>query len=114
MESSPLQSKGSPKLIAAAYILVWAVAGAHEWRQTGLGKPPEVVAANDEWRSENDQLGRFIEECRVVSDSLSGRARPMYERHRQWAEGAGENATAETLFGTRFRSLSSRRRDCWQ
>jgi len=92
------------KLLAEAEgILAWAVAGAREWRQNGLGKPPEVVAANDDWRSENDQLGRFVEDCCVVSESLGGKARPLYECYRQWAEGAGENAITETLFGRRLK-----------
>jgi putative DNA primase/helicase len=92
------------KLLAEAEgILAWAAQGARLWRQQGLGKPPEVVAANDDWRSENDQLGRFIEECCVVSESLAGKARPLYERYRQWAEGGGENAITETLFGRRLK-----------
>jgi putative DNA primase/helicase len=84
-------------------ILAWAVEGAKLWRQHGLGKPPEVVAANDDWRAENDQLGRFVEECCVVADSFSGKARQLYERYRAWAEGAGENAITETLFGRRLK-----------
>jgi putative DNA primase/helicase len=92
------------KLLAEAEgILAWAVQGANLWSQQGLGKPPEVVAANDEWRSENDQLARFIEECCVVSESLAGKARPLYECYRQWAEGAGETAITETLFGRRLK-----------
>ena len=31
-------------------------------------KPPEVEAANNQWRSEVDQLGRFIEERCVVAE----------------------------------------------
>lgn len=97
--------KGLPrKLVAEAEgILAWAVEGAKMWRQHGLGKPPEVVAANDDWRAENDQLGRFIEECCVVADSFSGKARQLYECYRTWAEGAGENTITETLFGRRLK-----------
>ncbi len=92
------------KLLAEAEgILAWAVEGAKLWWRDGLGKPPEVVAANDEWRAENDQLGRFIEECCVVADSFSGKARQLYECYRTWAEGAGENAITETLFGRRLK-----------
>ena len=83
-------------------ILAWAVEGAKEWRRIGLGRPTEVAAANEVWRAENDQLGRFIEECCVVADSASGRARPIYECYRQWADGAGENAITETDFGKRL------------
>jgi putative DNA primase/helicase len=84
-------------------ILAWAVQGARFWSEQGLGKPPEVASANDDWRSENDQLGRFIEECCVVSESLKCRARPLYESYRRWIEGAGESAISETLFGTRLK-----------
>ena len=92
------------KLLAEAEgILAWAVEGAKLWRLVGLQKPPEVSAANDDWRSENDQFGRFVEECCVVADCASAKARPLYEAYRAWAEGAGEHAVTETLFGTRLR-----------
>lgn len=97
--------KGLPrKLLAEAEgILAWAVEGAKEWRRVGLDKPAEIAAANDDWKAENDQLGRFIVECCAVADSFSGKARPLYECYRQWAEGAGENAISETLFGKRLK-----------
>jgi putative DNA primase/helicase len=92
------------KLLAEAEgILAWAVEGALEWRRDGLGKPPEVAAANDDWKAENDQLGRFVEDCCVVSDSFSGKARPLYMCYREWAEGAGEAAITETKFGKRLK-----------
>jgi len=92
------------KLLAEAEgILAWAVEGALEWRRNGLGKPPEVTAANDDWKAENDQLGRFIEDCCVVGSSFSSRARPLYLCYRQWAEGAGEPAITETMFGRRLK-----------
>ena len=88
------------KLLAEAEgILAWAVEGAREWRRIGLDKPSEIAAANDDWKAENDQLGRFIEECRVVADSFSTRARPLYECYRQWAEGAGDRAIKDGTLG---------------
>lgn len=93
------------KLLAEAEgILAWAVAGALAWRRNGLGKPPEVSAANDDWKAENDQLGRFIEDCCVMNASLGGRARALYTAYRSWAEDAGESAVTETMFGRRLRS----------
>jgi putative DNA primase/helicase len=101
-------------LLEAEGILAWAVEGSKQWSQHGLGKPPEVAAANDDWRAENDQLGRFIEECCVLAESLSGRGRPLYLCYRQWAEGAGESAITEALFGRRLkdRGFSSRHDRC--
>lgn len=93
------------KLLAEAEgILAWTVAGAVEWRRAGLGKPPEVSAANEDWKSENDQMGRFIEDCCVVNESLGGRARVLYTAYRSWAEDAGENAVTETMFGRRLKA----------
>ena len=85
-------------------ILAWAVAGALQWRRNGLSKPVEVMTANDDWKAENDQLGRFIEDCCVVGGSFSNRARPLYLCYREWAEGAGEPAITETMFGKRLKS----------
>ena len=74
-----------------------------QWRRNGLCKPVEVSAANDDWKAENDQLGRFIEDCCVVGGSFSNRARPLYLCYREWAEGAGEPAITETMFGKRLK-----------
>jgi putative DNA primase/helicase len=84
-------------------ILAWAAKGARLWRQHGLQKPPEVSAAGDDWKEENDQLGRFIADCCVVADCVSAKARPLYEAYRTWADGAGEHAVTETLFGRRLK-----------
>jgi putative DNA primase/helicase len=68
------------KLLAEAEgVLAWAVEGAIEWRLNSLGKPSEVRSANDEWKSENDQLGHFIEDCCAVGRSL--RAKHLSRKH---------------------------------
>ena len=91
------------KLLAEAEgILAWAVEGAIEWRRNGLGKPPEVTAANDDWKAENDQLGRFIDDRCVVAEPFSGKARQLYMCYREWATEAGETPITETLFGRRL------------
>lgn len=92
------------KLLAEAEgILAWAVEGALQWQRIGLDKPSEIAAANDDWKAENDRLGRFIEECCLVSDSFIAKARSLYESYREWAEGAGEMGISETLFGKRLK-----------
>jgi len=98
-------------LVEAEGILAWAVEGAREWRRNGLGKPPEITAANDDWKAENDQLGRFIEDCCVAGSSFSSRARPLYLCYRQWAEGAGEPAITETMFGRRLKGRGCAKED---
>ena len=48
----------------------------------------------------SDVSSRSAAWCPIRS---AGGARPLYECYRQWAEGAGENAITETLFGRRLK-----------
>ena len=48
-------------------ILNWAIQGCIEWQRGGLGMPPVVAQAIEEYRDENDPLSDFIEEQCVVS-----------------------------------------------
>ncbi len=71
-------------------ILAWAVKGARLWHESGLSKPPEVQAANEKWRSEMDQLGRFIEERCVTGKEFSAVSSALYTEYKQWAATSGE------------------------
>jgi len=86
-------------LMEAEGILAWAVAGAKLWYESGLKKPPEVEAAKNEWRTEMDQLGRFVEERCVVDDSLQVAGSTLYADYKRWTEESGER---EVLSGTAF------------
>jgi putative DNA primase/helicase len=93
------------KLLAEAEgILAWSVQGELKRQKHGLEKPVEVSSANEEWRAENDQLSRFIEDCCVLLDCSRGRARQLYERYRKWAEEGGEGAMSETMFCKRLKA----------
>lgn len=63
-----------------------------------------MSAANDEWKAENDQLARFIEECCVRFQGAHARSRQLYDRYKAWAEGAGETVITETMFGRRMKT----------
>jgi putative DNA primase/helicase len=71
-------------------ILAWLVSYARDWYVRGLNKPPEVEAATDEWRRENDNVGRFVEERCEVGDAFSAPAGPLYSAYKLWAENSGE------------------------
>src|SRR5215831_17562862 len=90
------------KLMAEAEgIVAWAVAGAQAWCQHGLDKPPEVEASTEEWRAENDNIGRFVAECCVTGASFQARASVIYATYRQWAEKSGEKNVATDKFALR-------------
>jgi putative DNA primase/helicase len=84
-------------------ILAWAVAGAKLWHESGLHRPAEVDAARDEWRSEADQLGRFIGDCCVTTENSRVPASALYAEYKRWAEGCGEkDIMSATAFGSKL------------
>src|SRR5205823_2050999 len=95
----------SKKLLAEAEgILAWAVRGELARRKYGLDKHDEVREAKEEWKAENDQLGRFIADCCVLHDDFQAKARPLFEHYSKWAEGSGEGIMTETMFGNRLKA----------
>jgi putative DNA primase/helicase len=91
------------KLLAEAEgILAWLVAGAKAWFQSGLEKPKEVEAANDQWRSESDQLARFIEERCATAKPLSVSTSGLYAEYKTWAESRSEAPMNATVFGEKL------------
>ncbi|MBY0372416.1 MAG: hypothetical protein K2Q23_00385, partial [Bryobacteraceae bacterium] len=96
--------KGLPqKLLAEAEgILAWLVEGAKSWFASGLEKPPEVAAAAEVWRAENDNVARFLDDCCGLEDGGTCRARDLYEAYRSWSQAAGESPIAEMHFARRM------------
>jgi putative DNA primase/helicase len=80
-------------------ILTWAVLGCLEWQRHGLGTCESVQSATAEYRTESDQLARFIEDCCIVLPTAQARARKLYECYRSWADRGGEEAVTEKTFG---------------
>lgn len=86
-------------------ILAWAVAGCLEWLEKGLGTPPEVEAATEQYRRDSDTLGTFLEECCDVAPGNAEFAVPatsLYNAYRRWAEQGGEYQLSQTAFGRRL------------
>ena len=87
-------------------ILAFGVAGAVEWFQRGLDRPATMRDAQDQWRQDSDQIGRFIADCCVVGSFAQAKVNPLYQTYRKWAEEGGEkNVLSHHDFG---RSIISR------
>lgn len=88
------QDKSLPeKLLAEAPgILVWLAAGALTWYDRGLERPPEILAAREQWRSEDDQVGRFLDECCLLDPDFQQPAGELYKTYRRWCEESGEHS----------------------
>ena len=83
-------------------ILAWAVAGCLEWQQHGLEVPERVKAATARYRTSQDHLGRFIDECCVVDDAAYVAAKSMREAYLGWCEAQGEKPWSAQAVGREF------------
>ncbi len=101
------QDKQLPEKLRAELpgILAWCVAGCMEWQREGLGTPEEVKTATAEYRSEQDILGEFIQECCLVHREARTRAGAIYQAYQAWCKRTGEQETSKSMFG---RSLEER------
>jgi putative DNA primase/helicase len=52
----------------ASGILNWFIAGFNMWKTEGLNYPAEVLEAVEEWKGDEDYLGKYLEEHVGVSD----------------------------------------------
>lgn len=84
-------------------ILAWAVQGCLEWQRQGLGTPPEVTSATQQYRQEMDVLGAFIDERCLCSPEAKAQATALYKAYKQWSEDNGEPARSQKDFGMRLR-----------
>lgn len=84
-------------------IIAWIVRGAMQWKASGLGRPPRLMAATKAtWREEMDRLAAWRQECCDEGPDLQCQARPLYSSYREWDEDAGEHPMTETMFGRRM------------
>ena len=98
------QDKDLPaKLTAEAEgILAWMVEGCLAWQREGLGTPEEVILATKDYRTAMDVVGRFIEECCLVSANVRVKTSEIYAAYKKWCDTSGEYAITLTAFGTRL------------
>jgi putative DNA primase/helicase len=94
------QDKDLPsKLLREAEgILNWVVEGAAKYVNQGLAAPSEVEAATSEYRSAEDVLGRFLDECAVRVDTAQVSRPEIYSRYREWAAREGEKILSARRF----------------
>ena len=101
-------------------ILAWMVSGAIDYYKDGCGraalKVPELAkAATEEYRADEDVIGRFISEACFVGDELRRHACPipirashMLEAYRRWCDQNNEIAAGRTSNIAFSRALSER------
>jgi len=87
-------------------ILRWILQGASRWRASGLGPPAEVLAATEEYRTESDNISRFIaDRCEVGGFGQSTGASTLHKAYIEWCEDTGEVPKSQNRFGKYLRTL---------
>jgi putative DNA primase/helicase len=97
-------------------ILRWIAEGAVLYNRDGLGDPPDVMAATEQYRQESDRLKEFFEDrCTVAAggDANSWKKEKfwvpvgdLYANYSSWAEARGDkHPLAKGLFDERLQKL---------
>jgi putative DNA primase/helicase len=83
-------------------ILQWAIQGCLAWQRDGLGLPDAVNAATEEYRTDSDTLGRFLEDCCTVAPDARVRAADVLDAYQHWAKDNGEPELSQQKLGRRL------------
>ncbi len=76
---------------SGAAILAWAARGCLEWQKHGLGVPPIVQTATENYRRSMDRLAGFIAECCVVDPQAQVKSSVIREAYEEWCKENGDN-----------------------
>ena len=83
-------------------IFAWAVAGAVEWYENGLGDPKTVIDATKEYRENSDALDGFLpgvfERTPDIEEGVL--AQDLYDAYLSWAD--DENLSQREIWTRRF------------
>lgn len=77
-------------LVELPGILNWALEGCSQWRHGGLRPPPAVLNATQEYRTEQDHIGRFLDDCCELANDVCVSARDLRAAYERWCEENGE------------------------
>jgi phage/plasmid-associated DNA primase len=90
-------------------VLAWAVEGARTWFNSdgGVGSCKLVDADTEEYRTEQDIVAHFIEDClRVHGDRRREvRISEVYEIYKQWMERMGEKPWGQITFTRKLKDI---------
>jgi putative DNA primase/helicase len=86
-------------LTEKAGIFTWMVQGAQLWVSQGLQIPEIVTARTDDYRSEQDQVGRFLQERMTFGSNLQVWAQELRDAFIDWCEDLGESPMSTKAVG---------------
>lgn len=85
-----------------AAVLRWAVAGAQDWYREGLHDVESVAQATEEYRDEEDNVGRFLRECCDQDVKLRAMKLELHNAYCEWCKADGESWAGYKTFNQRM------------
>jgi putative DNA primase/helicase len=86
-------------------ILRWMIEGSLEWQTQGLNPPQSVLAATNEYLTEEDDLGQWLEECCELKPAAEEPSASLFNSWQIWCR---QNGVAAGVKGTFIRRLKER------
>lgn len=83
-------------------VLVWAVRGALEWREHGLGTPEEIIAATASYRSDMDSFGAWLDERCFFRPDVRTKSSTLHMDYCAWSTYRGETPVGIKRFSQRM------------
>lgn len=80
-------------------VLKWMVDGCLEWQRVGLRIPDSIRQAVDEYRSDTDMLGQWLEECCRRERSGEVATASLFSSYAAFLQQAGMRAPSKAVFG---------------
>ena len=98
------QDQELPEKLAAELpgILAWIVEGCILWQKEGLGNPPAIIEATNEYRNEMSAIETFLQECCLRDEQQMIQASHLYEAYKNWAEENNERIISMRSLGMRL------------
>jgi P4 family phage/plasmid primase-like protien len=84
-------------------VLAWAVEGCLQWQRTGLARPKAVQQATADYRSGEDALGRFLEDCCVIAPHEWVAMAALHEQLLRWAAQSAEAPVSKRALADRVK-----------
>lgn len=87
-------------------IFNWMIEGLHNFYEHGTTPPTSVIEASNQYRSQSDKIGNFIEEC-LIEDKTGGiSGKTLYSHFMSWCRANGYRCENKKNF---FESLKRKR-----
>jgi len=83
-------------------ILNWLIEGCYEWQEYGLSEPDEVKAATEDYKSEMDILGEFIESECIQGDGFRILHNELYDAYSGWCDQNNESPVKKHTFSKKM------------